>query len=1078
MTLLRVSTLLRRLLPGALLALLALSAAHAQNLDYGFDPDVNAQVYAVAILPGGQIGLGGGFTTVGGTARQYLARLGPGGALDASMARSPNAPVRALAAQADGKLLVGGSYGQVNSNVRYGLSRIDASGALDAGFAPIVMNSSGTAYVLALVVQPDGKILAGGVFTTLQGAARGALGRLNASGALDATFKNPAISHATGTPQVLALAVLPSGKVMVGGNFTHVGGQPRANLARLNADGTLDASFAPQDANGVVRALAVQADGAVVAGGEFTTLGGQPRSRIARLNADGSLDAGFAASASTSVYTLAVQADGKVVLGGQSVLARLNADGTPDAAFSATTTGIVQSLAVDAGGQIVLGGTFTSVNGQPRNRVARLHPDGALDATQPASADNTVLALAAQADGKLLMGGNFTGRLARLNADGSADAAYTRTADGTVYAIAAQPGGHALVAGNFNDPGPSIARLHADGTVDAAFAAQVGTGPDGSVYALALLPGASNAVQALAVQADGKLLVGGYFDHVGAQARNHIARLHDDGSVDAGFDPAPNGFHVASLAVQADGKVLVGGFFTQIGAQPRNYLARLMPDGTPDSFNVNTDGPVWSILLQGDGKIAVGGEFYTINGNPARGIAMLDGAGTFLPTGLGANQVVYALALLPGGNLAAGGAFTQFNGQPRNGIARVSMPAAPLQTLRATATRDGLRWLRSGAAPELAHARFAYATTENAPDAAWTDLGAATRITGTPGGWALDGLALPQGQRLWVRAQGPAQGGYGNGSASLAQHTAMLYLAAAPDVPAAPTATAGDEQVTLAWAAPADGGSPITSYTVTGAPGGTCTPVPATATTCTVTGLANGTAYTFTVAASNAMGDGAASPPSASATPQGAQTITFNDPGAQSFGTTLTLGATASSGLPVAYAASGDCTVSLGVASYTGAGNCTITATQPGDAATLPAAPVAHAFAVLAAAPGAPTSAMATPLGPTAMRITWMAPASSGGSPITGYTVTASPGGLGCTTTGALTCDVAGLAPGTAYSFTVVASNGAQASAPSAATSASTPAAPVPPAGAQAIPALSQRAVPWLAVLLAGVAGIKRKKAL
>lgn len=92
MTLLRVSTLLRRLLPGALLALLALSAAHAQNLDYGFDPDVNAQVYAVAILPGGQIGLGGGFTTVGGTARQYLARLGPGGALDASMARSPNAP--------------------------------------------------------------------------------------------------------------------------------------------------------------------------------------------------------------------------------------------------------------------------------------------------------------------------------------------------------------------------------------------------------------------------------------------------------------------------------------------------------------------------------------------------------------------------------------------------------------------------------------------------------------------------------------------------------------------------------------------------------------------------------------------------------------------------------------------------------------------------------------------------------------------------------------------------------------------------------------------------------------------------
>jgi len=92
--------------------------------------------------------------------------------------------------------------------------------------------------------------------------------------------------------------------------------------------------------------------------------------------------------------------------------------------------------------------------------------------------------------------------------------------------------------------------------------------------------------------------------------------------------------------------------------------------------------------------------------------------------------------------------------------------------------------------------------------------------------------------------------------------------AASPATPAAPTATAGDSQASVTWTKPADGGSTITGYTVTSAPGGkTCTTSNADTLTCDVTGLTNGTAYTFSVTATNGLGTSAASAASSSVTP-------------------------------------------------------------------------------------------------------------------------------------------------------------------------------------------------------------------
>jgi len=269
----------------------------------------------------------------------------------------------------------------------------------------------------------------------------------------------------------------------------------------------------------------------------------------------------------------------------------------------------------------------------------------------------------------------------------------------------------------------------------------------------------------------------------------------------------------------------------------------------------------------------------------------------------------------------------------------------------------------------------------------------------------------------------------------------FTYQAIAPGAPGAVAAVALDRQASVTFAAPAsDGGAAITSYTVTSSPGnfsasGASSPL-------VVTGLDNGTAYTFTVTATNSAGTGAASAASAPVTPKGNQTISFANPGAQTFGTSPTLTATATSGLAPTFSSStsGVCTTtSGGTLSFITAGSCTIDADQAGDAAFNAGTTVTQTFTVNAVVPMAPTIGTAS-AGVNQATVTFTAPASTGGTAITSYTVTASPGGA--TATGASSpITVTGLTNGIAHTFTVTASNGIGTGAASSATNSVTPAA-------------------------------------
>jgi uncharacterized delta-60 repeat protein len=207
-----------------------------------------------------------------------------------------------------------------------GAEAVRGQSALD-GFDP---NANGS--VRVVVVQPDGKILIGGDFTTLSpngGAAvtRNYIARLNPDGTLDTAFNPNANSN------VYSIAVQADGKILAGGNFTSIGGQTRNNIARLDATTGLADSFDP-NANSDVVSIAVQADGKILASGNFNTIGGQRRN-FARLDATTGLADSFDPNANSSVFAIAVQADGKILAGGdfttmggqsRSLFARLTND--------------------------------------------------------------------------------------------------------------------------------------------------------------------------------------------------------------------------------------------------------------------------------------------------------------------------------------------------------------------------------------------------------------------------------------------------------------------------------------------------------------------------------------------------------------------------------------------------------------------------------------------------------------------------------------------------------------------------------------------------------------------------------
>jgi uncharacterized delta-60 repeat protein len=436
----------------------------------------------------------------------------------------------------------------------------------------------------------------------------------------------------------------------------------------------------------------------------------------------------------------------------------------PDPEFNpAVQPGPVMSMAVQPDGKILVGGEFMSWNNWSGIRLGRLNRDGTPDETFAPIFFGQVYSLAVQADGRILVGGVFGGMggggeprlLARLNADGTLDAGFDPQAEGDeVGAIAVQRDGKVLVGGDFTGMGGQPRSCIAR------------LNPDGTLDAW-FIPSANGPVTTLAVQADGKILVGGSFTAMNGQVRNRLARLNPDGTLDVGFNPNAND-EVLSLALQPNGRILVGGNFTSLSGQSRNRIARLNPDGSLDlGFNPGANGAVVSLAMRSDGHLLVGGRFSILGGKVRHGIAQLEATG--IPdTGFDpqADGNVECVAVQADGRTLVGGWFTAMGGQTRLGIARLSDTNAVTDEL--TYDGDAIVWDRGGAGSEVWRTTFEYSPAGTG----WLYLGEGNRIDG---GWTFDGVTLTGGL---IRARGYTVGGFGDAAGGIVETTNSVALAA------------------------------------------------------------------------------------------------------------------------------------------------------------------------------------------------------------------------------------------------------------------------------------------------------------
>lgn len=673
----------------------------AQALDPNFQGNTQgtAFVYATLVQPDGKILVAGRFNFINNSNKKSIVRLNADGSLDNSFDSgvgvttstingSTIGTIYSVARQTDGKILIGGSFNDYNGTARNRIARLNADGSIDTTFNP---GTGASSIVRSIVIQPDGKILVGGDFSSFSGNSRGRIVRLNADGSPDSTF-NP--SGAGADSSVLSIGLQTDGKIVIGGSFSNYNSTARPRLARLNGDGTLDVNFNAVTFGGtapVVQTVAIQTDGNILIGGSFTTVNTNARNNVARLTTLGFLDSNFNPGTGTNgtVNALVIQTDGKVLIGGafgsyngtnQNGLARVNADGSADGTFN-TGTGFfpspsalalttVYNLTLQTDGKILTGGNFRGFNGVGRNGIVRLNANGSLDTSFNVNAFlfEGVQAMTLQSDGRIIIGGGFAGYngvvrngIARVNVDGSLDASFDPGLglDNTVNVIAVQPDGKILIGGFFtivNGVARNyIARLNSNGLLDTSF--NVGSG-------------ANATIRAIVVQTDGKILIGGDFTSYNGTTRKYVARLNTDGSLDTSFAPpveTVSGGSVQSIVIQPDNKILIAGYFMATGAFFTTPIVRLNANGSLDNtFAFSADATVVAglIALQADGKVVMTTGSPIVRLNP-------DGTNdaTFNTPTLNGNP--FALVIEPGGSILIGGAFTTVNGITKNHIARL-----------------------------------------------------------------------------------------------------------------------------------------------------------------------------------------------------------------------------------------------------------------------------------------------------------------------------------------------------------------------------------------------------------------------
>lgn len=630
--------------------------------DHGFGHGANDWISKVVEQPDGKLLIGGYFTSYNGISRNRIARLFPDGTLDPTFDPGTGCEfgfsfpsVSDIKLFPDGKILIVGGFQKYNGTVVNSLVCLHPDGSHDTTFQT---GSGANNSISTIEFLPDGKILLGGSFTVFNGGNVNRIVRLNVDGSPDPEFQGPVLQNFF---SLNIIRSLPDGKLLVGGSFTQAGGTNNNYLVKLMPDGSVDATFYAgltavnlpwNDEYPFISNIHLTTGNKYLVTGRLSYFppGSQNYKGILLLNSDGSPDPDFniptlspfggfspfiSSVCPTGEEKFYITGDFYIYNGIQRAgIARIFINGALDQSFAPYAEGMFGNILKQSGGKLLLTGDIKHVNYTRLNswmiRLDENNPDPSFNPNT--GANNIVRASCIQSDGKILIGGYFhlyngelRKNLARLLTDGTPDASFdpglSMNYPGMPYSIAVQNDGKIIVGGDFSsfDSVPTGRIVRLNHNGSVDQDFNTGTG-------------ANSVVQKIIIQADGKNIVAGSFTAFNNESAGRIVRLNPDGSTDAGFaaGTGANG-GIRDVAVQQDGKIVIAGSFTMFNNIPANRIARLNSDGSLDldfSSGSGIEGNVFAIKIQQDGKILAGGLFSSYNGTPVKDLVRIQSDGT------------------------------------------------------------------------------------------------------------------------------------------------------------------------------------------------------------------------------------------------------------------------------------------------------------------------------------------------------------------------------------------------------------------------------------------------------------------
>jgi hypothetical protein len=577
----------------------------------------------------------------------------------------------------------------------------------------------GNGRVWAMLRQPDGSLIIGGDFQSINGIPRRNLARLLPAGTLDMAWDPSPDNWA------MTLARAPNGDIYVGGYFHNIGGFERPGFARLDAaTGAVDAGWVPAVADSVV-SVVVDSDGSVLA----IPFGSSNSATIVKLSgSDGSglpwahaferadylvldghgalysaarqFDFDFPGSTYRTTITKRVAASGEpdaqwsanlpgppdamlealvvddnaVYVGGSFGLRKFSAATGQDVAGWNAPSARIAAVAIDGPGHLIVGGSFESIHGQPRSHLARVSSTTGLPTPAwNASADGPVDQIRIDSDGSVEIGGYFQSvnqqqriGFAQLLADTTLEPSRTDVeSPAKAYVVVAQDDGGVVVGGPFHRVGTSahrnILRLHANGTLDDAWTPSLPSMP----WILAAAPDGS-------VYAAMNRWIG---DAQDPSYASRLARIDGKGHLAPAWSVTADDW-IHAMKVASDGSVFVGGAFATIAGMHRQALAKIdSKSGIPfPAWDAQIDCcAVRALATDSTDDLFIGGTFQSVGGQSHPYIAKVSAATAITDEQWhpAINGYVYAFARDAAGPLYVGGSFWSVGDVPNLHVAKV-----------------------------------------------------------------------------------------------------------------------------------------------------------------------------------------------------------------------------------------------------------------------------------------------------------------------------------------------------------------------------------------------------------------------